>query len=479
MTSSKQSRQIRLMNKFLKIFLLSFAVFVIIAALGTIAYVQIASNNILKKLAESPLVVNNQGDDIDAVLSPDNASEVKNKTITTVALFGVDKDGYRTDVTMLVFFNHLTKDIDVVSIPRDTKVKIPDDIYADISSARSDAKQNERINSIPAYVSSKRRNEVSVAVLENVFGVKIDYFVNMDLDGFKSIVDAIGPIYMDVPQDMKYTDVLQDPPLIIDLKAGYQGLNGGQAEQLIRFRYGYNNADIGRIDTQHLFMKAFVEQLLEPEKRFNMVSILQSVLLYVTTDFTDAVDYLIYLDDISVEKVSMVTLPGKGSTTDGSYIYDVDATKLMLEGILNKVNVVEETDASSTDSSNPDAANGDSSSVDSTNSNDNGTVANNGVEVTPLPVVDAKDYIISVLNATFTSGLAKTTKDKLVAEGFTVTEPGNSENKPLERTIITVPLQEVGDELSIYFKNPKIIVDASLKDKPVSIIIEIGSNDSN
>jgi len=468
-TTSKQSRQIRLMNKFIKIFLLSFAVFVLIAALGTIAYVQIASNNILKKLSENPLVVNNSGEEIDDVLSPENASSVKAKKITTIAVFGVDKDGYRTDVNMLVFFNHTTAEIDVVSIPRDTKVEIPDDIFAEISSARSDAKQNERINSIPAYVSEKRRNEVSVDVIEHVFGVKIDYFVNMDLDGFKYIVDAVGPIYMDVPQDMKYTDMLQDPPLVIDLKAGYQGLNGAQAEQLIRFRYGYSNADIGRIDTQHLFMNAFVEQLLKPEKRFNMVSIIETVLVHMTTDFNDAVDYLIYLDELSVDKIHMTTLPGKGSATDGSYIYDVDATKALFEGILNKINTAAEAVDPSTETG-----------EDTTQEGEGDTqVTEPTVEVTPLPVLDAKEYTISVLNGTYTAGLAKTFKAKLEEEGFTVTEPGNYDNKPIERTIITVPIQELGDELSQYFNDPKIVVDESLKDKPVPVIIAIGSNDSN
>lgn len=471
MTKTKQSRQIRLMNKFLRIFLLSFAVFVLIAALGTIAYVQIASNNILKKLSESPLVVNNNGEAIDDVLSQEEASNLNTKKITTVAVFGVDKAGYRTDVNMLVFFNHLTKDIDIVSIPRDTKVLIPDEIFTEISASRSDAKQSERINSIPAYVSEKRRNEVSVDVIEHVFGVKIDYYVNMNLDGFKEIVDAVGPIYMDVPQDMKYSDLLQDPPLIIDLKAGYQPLYGAQAEQLIRFRYGYSNADIGRIDTQHLFMKAFMEQLLQPDKKFNMVSILETVLVHVTTNFTDAVDYMIYIDDITPDKITMVTLPGQGSSTDGSYVYDSEAAKVLFESILNKT-ATEEIDVEE------GAA---SEATDSTdqNSTDPKDSSETSVEVTPLPVVDAKDYVISVLNGTYTAGLAKTTKERLEKEGFTVGEPGNYDNKPLDRTIITVPLQAVGDELSGYFNNPKIVVDETLKDKPIQVIIAIGANDSN
>ena len=224
------------------------------------------------------------------------------------------------------------------------------------------------------------------------------------------------------------------------------------------------------IDTQHLFMNAFVEQLLKPEKRFNMVSIIETVLVHMTTDFNDAVDYLIYLDELSVEKVHMTTLPGKGSTTDGSYIYDVDATKALFEGILNKIN----TAAEAVDA-NPETG----EDLSQTEGEGESQVTQPTVEVTPLPVLDAKEYTISVLNGTYTAGLAKTFKTMLEEDGFTVTEPGNYDNKPIERTIITVPIQELGDELSHYFNNPKIVIDETLKDKPVPVIIAIGSNDSN
>ncbi len=214
------------------------------------------------------------------------------------------------------------------------KVRIPDDIYSEITKVRSDVKQYSRINAIPAYVSSKKRNDTSVEVLEQVFGVKIDYYVNMNLEGFKYIVDAVGPIYMDIPRPLKYSDPLQN--LYINLDAGYQPLNGAQAEQLVRYRKGYANADIGRIDMQHEFMKAFMEQVLEPDKKFNMVTILETIFNHVTTNFTDAVDYLIYIDDISADKISMTTLPGAGSKTDGSYEYDQAASKELIEGIINK-----------------------------------------------------------------------------------------------------------------------------------------------
>ncbi len=474
--AKKKSRQIRLLNRFIRIFFISFAIFIVMAAIGTIGYVQVASSNNLKKLKDNNVTTRAGGEDIDDVLDADSASALLSREITTVAVFGVDKDGYRTDVNMLVFFHHKTGEIDIVSIPRDTKVKIPDDIFQEINEVRSGVKQNERINAIPAYVSASRRNEVSVSVLENVFGVDVDYFVNMDLDGFKYIVDEIGPIEINIPMDMRYDDPAQNPPLHIDLKAGLQEINGAQAEMLIRYRKGYATADIGRIEMQHEFMKAFMEELLKPENRFNMVGILDTVFFNVTTDFKDAVDYLIYLDDISVDKISMQTLPGGGSPHDGSYEYDVAATKVMFETIINKnydddqgIDVAEGPEENSSNSGSDDSA-----TEDSGGDSEDKVI----IEVEPIEPVDPADYTISVQNAARVSKLASRTSDRLTEAGFNVVEIGNYEVGPIEKTIIKAPDREIGELLANYFDNPDVYVDLDLKDAEIQVIIAVGTDDA-
>jgi len=464
--AKKKARQIRLLNRFIKIFFISFAILIVVAALGTIGYVQVASSNIMKELKNNNVTTRVEGKDIDKVLSEDEASPLNNKKITTIAVFGVDKDGYRTDVNMLVFFHHETAEMDIVSIPRDTKVKIPDDIFEEINETRSGVKQNERINAIPAYVSAKRRNEVSVSVLENVFGVDVDYFVNMDLDGFKYIVDEIGPLTMNIPIDMYYEDKAADPPLYINIKAGEQEINGTQAELLIRYRKGYANADIGRIDMQHQFMEAFMDELLKPENRFNMVGILEAAFVHVTTDFKDAVNYLIYLDELSLDKISMSTLPGTGSEHDGSYVYDVEGTKALFEEIINR-NYEENTNVSVEDNPNIEEGNSEEEPPKEPI-----------IEVEPLEPVDPTSYTISVQNATNVSGLAGRTRDILLEASFNVVEVGNYTQKPIERTIIKVPDREIGELLANYFDNPDVFVDENLAEKDIQIIVAVGTNDS-
>lgn len=472
MARKKKSRRIRLLNKFIRIFFASFVIFILIAGIGTFGAVQMAKKNILGRLntITGEDVTNEEG--LDDVLSHDEASYLNDKKLTTVAVFGVDKDGYRTDVTMLVFFHHKTGFLDVVSIPRDTVVKIPDDIYKDIHEARPDVKQSTRINAIPAYVNAKNRNDVSVKVLEQVFDVDIDYYVNMDLAGFKEIVDAVGPIYMDVPRDMKYTDVPGE--LVINLDAGPQEINGAKAEGLIRFRKGYGNQDIGRIETQHIFMKAFMKQLLEPETKMNLLSLAQTFMTKVTTNFNDAVDYLVYINDLSVDKVNFVTLPG-GDGNGGTYAYDVDETKTLFEEILNRPDNEDTSEMPGTEGTIDDAVSGEGTGTinDADKSKDSSTE-----EVNPVEMMDAKTLTISVQNGTNTGRLAASWQDKLKGLGYNVTDASNYENKPLNRTIITAPAREVAEELGEYFNDPTIRVDENLEEAEFQVIIAIGNTDT-
>jgi len=304
---------------------MALAVFAVMAALATTIYVLVAKNNLLSKVLQNPVLKNE-----------DAKTSAKDKAFTVVALFGVDQVGaYRTDVNMLVFFNHKNQEINVVSIPRDTKFNWPEEMYTEISAKRRDVPKIIPINEVPAYVGADSRNEASVKVLENAFHMNIDYYVNLDLTAFKYIVDVIGPIPFEVPVDMNYSDPAQN--LHIQLSQGMQELDGEKAEQLVRYR-GYPDADLGRIKTQQAFLRAFVEKLLTPENKVNLPGIIKSIYPYIQTNFQDAADYLVYLDQISLDKIQMTTLPGS-ATEDKKYAYDSAKSKELFETILTTKNL--------------------------------------------------------------------------------------------------------------------------------------------
>lgn len=421
---SKKSKN-KLLSKFLKVFVLAFITLSILVGVGTgVAW----------------LISKNMGQGSLDGLKGNKVEELKK--ITTFAVFGLDEQKYRTDVVMLLFFNSETKKINIVSIPRDTMVTIPDDMYEEIQERRSSVEQTIKINEIPAYVEPEERNEASVEIIEATLGVDIDYYMSMDLDGFKEIVDIVGPIEMIVPVAMKYSDPAQE--LYIDLDAGLQYLDGEKAEQLVRFRKGYANGDLGRIDMQHEFMVAFLNQLLSTENKMNILNIAKSALVHIETNFITAIDYINYIDDISKENILIGTLPGETKTIGRSYfIHNSEETKALFDAIINDTPVT------------PEEA-----------------------IVEPEIQIDAKTLNISVQNGTNIAGLAGNFKSKLLEEGYKVAEAIDYDNKPVEKTKIIVPSESVGQTLAQYFNKDAIIeVKEDLLDEANQAIVILGESE--
>lgn len=250
---------------------------------------------------------------------PEPTLETKDKErkVINVLVLGLDKDQTRSDVMFVVNFDTKTKNINIISLPRDTRVSLSGYGYV-------------KLNAVHAY---KGANE-TVKEVSELLNIRIDNYVKVNFTGFRNIVDAIGGVEMEVPQAMYYSDPEQN--LYINLKAGYQTLDGKKAEQLVRFR-SYPQADLKRIEVQQLFMKALLKKVLNldnlikkaPELAYNMLK-------YVKTDIgiDTILDYIPYINDIKAENVKMYTLPGVAQTiNDASYfIYDkTETAKLVKE----------------------------------------------------------------------------------------------------------------------------------------------------
>ena len=160
---------------------------------------------------------------------------------STILLAGTDAGGTRTDTMMLLHVDASSGVCSLISLPRDTYV-----------SGYSVPKLN-------SAVGAGGMDELMERVTQ-IIGYRPDGYVLVDLDSFISVVDAVGGIKFDVPQDMYYYDPAQD--LTIDLKAGEQRLSGYEAMGLVRFRSGYAEADLKRVEVQRDFIKAAMDQII-------------------------------------------------------------------------------------------------------------------------------------------------------------------------------------------------------------------------
>ncbi len=163
--------------------------------------------------------------------------------VYTFLLVGTDMDDGNTDTLMVVSYDTVNQDINIMSIPRDTMINEKWDI--------------KKINSV--YSRTGRSVDSLANRIQKLVGFKPDFYVKVDLSMFVELVDLVGGVEFDVPQDMDYDDAWQD--LHIHLKKGVQVLDGEKAMELVRFRR-YSEGDIKRVEVQQNFMKALIKECL-------------------------------------------------------------------------------------------------------------------------------------------------------------------------------------------------------------------------
>ena len=198
-----------------------------------------------------------------------------------IGISGSEEDYKLADTIMLCSYDPKIQQASLLSIPRDTYV----------GKNKNKASASYKINAV--YQNGKNIDGM-VKNIEKIIGRTINNYIVVDTNALIELVDAIGGVEFNVPIDMKYDDITQD--LHIDLKAGYQKLNGQQAEWLVRFRHNNNPAstysteygqqDIGRMRTQREFIQATLKQTLKPENIFNLTQIAEILYKNITTNMT-------------------------------------------------------------------------------------------------------------------------------------------------------------------------------------------------
>lgn len=344
----------------------------------------------------------------------------------TLAVFGVDEDGYRTDVIFVVNYNSQTGKTKVISVPRDTKVDWAEDQKTRMEEIKGYSISTSKINEMTSYVGMEHIGEFTVPELEGLLDIQIDNYIIITLDAFKQMVDAIGGVEVDVPvldgNGLQYDDNSQD--LHIHLSPGLQVLNGEQAEGLVRFRKGYAEGDVGRIKTQQLFLEAFAKKITSPEIITKIPNIISTVLKTVTTDIklSEISGYLPHLKSIDASMVSFHIIPGEGQYIGGKsyFIVDEPAMPSFLEEVFNEP-VTEEGEG----------------------------VINQNVS-------------IEVLNSTGVAGAAGREKEELEAVGYSVNKIGNYNSEALQNTIIYTKAENLAKQFLTYYPEASIEVDTNM-----------------
>ena len=193
------------------------------------------------------------------------------KDKSTIMIMGVDEredDVGRSDTLMIATVDPKKNQAALLSIPRDTRVKINGHGW-------------DKINAAYAYGGEK----LTQRTVEDFLGVNMDHYIIINTHAFQKIIDAIGGIDIDVEKRMYYEDPWDDNGgLVIDLRPGKQHMDGKTAVTYVRFRD--EEGDIGRIKRQQKFMKACMDKITSPAIIPKLPSVIKEVLSSVKTDLS-------------------------------------------------------------------------------------------------------------------------------------------------------------------------------------------------
>lgn len=187
-----------------------------------------------------------------------------------ILVMGVDEragDVGRSDTMMLFTVNPATRDVSLLSIPRDTRLKIPGHGY-------------DKINAAYAYGG----HTLAMQAVQDLLGVPVNHYILINFQGFTKLIDALGGVDIDVEKRMYYTDPYDN--LVINLQPGRQHMDGRTAIQYVRYRD--EEGDIGRIQRQQKFVQAVLAKAASPAVLPHIPALVQQVAGIIKTDMSPA-----------------------------------------------------------------------------------------------------------------------------------------------------------------------------------------------
>ena len=234
---------------------------------------------------------------------------------TVVMLMGVDEregDVGRSDTLMIATLDPKKKKAAILSIPRDTRVKIQGHGF-------------DKINAAYAYGGHK----LTQNTVENLLGVEMEHYVLINVNAFTKIIDAIGGVDINVEKRMYYEDPWDDNGgLVINLYPGQQHMDGKTAITYVRYRD--EEGDIGRIARQQKFMQAVMDKLTSPAIIPRIPAIIGEVVDCIDTDLSvkQMIEFMSALKDAQARGLQTEMLPGKPMYIGGISYWLPDLSKL-------------------------------------------------------------------------------------------------------------------------------------------------------
>lgn len=219
-------------------------------------------------------------------------------------------DAGRSDTLFVVMMDKSDKKAALLSVPRDTRVKIKGHGW-------------DKINSAFAYGGHKLTQET----VQDFLGIRLHNYVVVDFQGFKGLVDAVGGVDINVEKRMYYYDPYAN--FEIDLRPGNQHMDGKTAMQYVRYRD--EEGDIGRIRRQQKFIMALYKQIASKNILAKMPGVSKQIMSMIKTDLSlkEMVELGKAMHDMmETDGLKMAMVPGTPKYIDGISYWIPDIPKM-------------------------------------------------------------------------------------------------------------------------------------------------------
>ena len=266
-------------------------------------------HNIINEVAIHPIQWARAGGDITKLYTPE--LKLPGKDVVNVLILGCDVDYEnsrpvevknsrgRSDSIMIARLDFKNNHIDLLSIPRDTAVRIPG--YG-----------IQKINAAHAIGG----HEMAQETIKNVFGIDTDYYLVLNYDGFKKVVDKLGGVDLTVHKNLDYDDNWGN--LHVHLKPGEQHLNGTQAMGYVRIRH--SDSDFMRAERQHEFMQALRQRVKSPSAFRSLPQAITAITESIDSNLKEDQELALmnFARQVPPENMVVATMP---SYEGPSYVY--------------------------------------------------------------------------------------------------------------------------------------------------------------
>lgn len=271
------------------------------------------------------------------------------------AVLGGDEEGMRSDTTIVVHISADRTRMDLVSIPRDTRVDIPSCNFLDGSTSRA---QSARFNA--AFSIGARNDDVgeaaacTIQTVQSLTGITIDGWVVVDFAGFRNMVDAIGGVDICIPNDMS------SEKSNLYVTAGLQHFDGYTALAFARARTGEglgNGSDINRLGRQQQLLGAIAHEVFEK----NMLTDIDELYRFLTAatqsltadpktgNIRSLAGLAWSLQSIPPQNITFMTAPHAANPEDRNEVVFTSAAAPIWQAFINDTPMVPQTPAAPVD----------------------------------------------------------------------------------------------------------------------------------